>query len=1541
MERVKMVNRGRTPLKTAVFIPRHSRFGGGRFSAWKLGGFLLWFLMGAVLSPGEVAPAFITPSSVARRVTAYTLTSANDQPERDPRDWRLSGSADGGKTWTTLDARKGEVFAGRLEKRVFAIAHPAAFPMFRLDIDSVFAPRQANAMQVAEIELIGNLEGVGGTEAHRWLEQVVASAGSNPPNESADKGFDGVAGTKWLDYAASHPLTRASWVQWNYVSGDTLVLTNISQLVSLSEKVARSGCNVRIQAMVLGRNLKAGTVCLSDETNHLWVRLAADLSKVRGGQRVSIEGRSDYALAEQTIVAPRVTVLENLPTQPRHLRVGEPLAPLEDVLWVETEGTVRFVAQQDRDGVLDLEEGQGRMTTRVLGADSARLIRYLNQRIAVRGLCEPAFSERGERVAGGLWVADEREISLAQPTAAEWNAFPAYSIRAVTQAHARQPTKTLSRYALTSANDYPARDPRNWRLLGSNDGGKSWTTLDTRRDEAFESRFLRREFAISNRTPFNVYRLQIDSGNVPAVNSLQLAEIELEDPADAEAELEPLTERIVTALGEFPPTETKESAFDGNPKTKWLHTATNSWIQAQYVWVQVPSNRVIRLQGRLVAQEPGKSMVLEADGARLEVRSPQPTRLPLGPQVEAAGFLDQEDQTPVLTGAYFQSRRNPALAETTKPTTLTPVLTKVDQILGLGRNDQTRRLPVKIRGVVTCYLEGGDYRRDFKTIQDETGGIVLHWVWSEAVQPGDWVEVEGVVAPWASAPMLSPQVTRRLGRGTMPRPAHPSWDALRTGKPESQWIELRGVVRSVESDQFTLMVQGGQLPVRVWRAPTNALTRWVDATVAVRGVYRLVYSKAFQIQYFTLEAPGLEYVQVEKPAPLDPFGGRVQAITNLLQSDSGMELPHRAKIAGVVTYADKGTCYVQDRSGALQAELRHPVPLAPGDQVEVVGFPEPGGYAPVFAEALIRKISAAALPLPLQLTGLDMLSGEHHARRVRMAAVVLGQKVQASSQLLELQAEQRVFQALLATNHGLLPALPAGSRVDVTGVCLIGSGKPTGQAISSFELLVDSPADVTVLERPPWWNVRHVLWVAGLLLSGLLLGGARIWMVSRENRLLESTQTALREAHDELEVRVMERTAELAGTNAALQLEVADRQRTEEERDRFFALSVDMLCISGGDGFHRRVNPAFTRILGWTQAELLARPFPEFTHLEDRPALMERLRRAAAGQSLSDFEFRCLGKDGAYRWTSWTASPLDSNGLFYACGRDISERKQAQAQLEESLRQAGMAEVATSVLHNVGNVLNSVNTSMTVIEAQARVSQAPDILRVADLFDQHRADLTEFLTQDNRTDKVVRYLRTLAQHVASRQAALLEEIKDLTRNVDHIKDIVAMQQGYARAVGVIERVIVADLVNDALAMHTRALLQHDVQIVRDYDPRVPAIHVEKHKLLQILVNLIGNAKHACDESERGDKRLTLRLTSDAERVYLAVIDNGVGIAAENLTKIFQHGFTTRQQGHGFGLHSAALAAREMKGVLRVDSDGPGRGASFILELPCQPLEEGA
>ncbi len=305
--------------------------------------------------------------------------------------------------------------------------------------------------------------------------------------------------------------------------------------------------------------------------------------------------------------------------------------------------------------------------------------------------------------------------------------------------------------------------------------------------------------------------------------------------------------------------------------------------------------------------------------------------------------------------------------------------------------------------------------------------------------------------------------------------------------------------------------------------------------------------------------------------------------------------------------------------------------------------------------------------------------------------------------------------------------------------------------------------------------------------------------------------------------------------------------------------------------------------------------------------------------------------------------PVALNGreCLLECFLDLTERKrteealkQAQGDLLRASRLAGMAEVASSVLHNVGNVLNSVNVSASLVSDGIRGSKLVDLSRAAALMRQHASDLGAFIAHDPKGQALLPYLEQLADCLVHEQGSFLKELEILRKNVDHIKDIVAMQQSYAQVAGVKETVRLAEIVEDAVGMSTAAFGFHEMQVIREFVPAsLPEINVERQKVLQILINLIHNAKHALDNSSRPDKRLTLRVNSDNERVEISVMDNGIGIAPENLDRIFNYGFTTWENGHGFGLHSGALAAKEMGGVLCAHSDGLRQGATFTLRLP--------
>ena len=440
------------------------------------------------------------------------------------------------------------------------------------------------------------------------------------------------------------------------------------------------------------------------------------------------------------------------------------------------------------------------------------------------------------------------------------------------------------------------------------------------------------------------------------------------------------------------------------------------------------------------------------------------------------------------------------------------------------------------------------------------------------------------------------------------------------------------------------------------------------------------------------------------------------------------------------------------------------------------------------------------------------------------------------------------------------------------------------------------------------------------------------------------------------------RNDEIGDLTAAFNLMVVRREEANahirqladdlaRERGRFADLLNSIPAVvfewwPSGDGSGNFVNSHVKTMYGYTPEEWLSTPdfWASRIHPDDKERAEANVGRILeTGCEPENMAFRWITKDNRVIWAERRLAvirdPVDGTMGVRGFTLDITHQKDAERALEtahtqllESSRHAGMAEVATNVLHNVGNVLNSVNICATVAAENVRQSSAPHLGRVAALLQENAANLGPYLDSDPTGRKLLPFLGQLAGQLDVEQAAILKELDQLKKDVEHIKDIVAVQQSYASVAGVSQTVSIADLVEDSLRMNACALLRHDVQLIREFEAR-PTIEVDTHKVMQILVNLIRNAKYACDESGRGDKRLTVRITGDDRVTRISVIDNGVGIPAENMTRIFSHGFTTRKTGHGFGLHSSVLAAREIGGDLLVHSDGPDCGAAFTLELP--------
>jgi signal transduction histidine kinase len=363
-------------------------------------------------------------------------------------------------------------------------------------------------------------------------------------------------------------------------------------------------------------------------------------------------------------------------------------------------------------------------------------------------------------------------------------------------------------------------------------------------------------------------------------------------------------------------------------------------------------------------------------------------------------------------------------------------------------------------------------------------------------------------------------------------------------------------------------------------------------------------------------------------------------------------------------------------------------------------------------------------------------------------------------------------------------------------------------------------------------------------------------------------------------------------------------------------------------------------IMAWVLRRQITRPLEAFTQATERVSSrdfqvkLDTSRDDELGQLASAFQRMA---DQVQRREEELRQANES--LEQRVEERTRELKEVHAQLVQTARQAGMAEVATSVLHNVGNVLNSVYTSAQVAKERVGDMRLEHVGKVASLLDERQEDLSTFLTQDERGRHLRPFLHKLGKNLLEERQEVVSLLDEVGRYTEHIGDIVKVQQNYARLPRMREPVLVANLVEDALRINSAGLTRHQVQVERHL-ATLPTVMTDKNKMLMILVNLISNAKYAMDAVPVEARRLVVKLEPPTgERLRIEVQDNGMGIAPDMKTRIFQYGFTTRAEGHGFGLHSSALAAQELGGSLTVHSEGLGHGATFILELPYQPAME--
>jgi len=282
---------------------------------------------------------------------------------------------------------------------------------------------------------------------------------------------------------------------------------------------------------------------------------------------------------------------------------------------------------------------------------------------------------------------------------------------------------------------------------------------------------------------------------------------------------------------------------------------------------------------------------------------------------------------------------------------------------------------------------------------------------------------------------------------------------------------------------------------------------------------------------------------------------------------------------------------------------------------------------------------------------------------------------------------------------------------------------------------------------------------------------------------------------------------------------------------------------------------------------------------------------------------------------------------------DVTELEEKNKELVEVSRSAGMAEVATSVLHNVGNILNSVNVTSTLIDKTLGESKLVKLQELSEMMREHENDMSSFLSEDQRGKYIPGYLIKTIDILSREREKMIEMVHSLCNNVDYIKEVIRKQQSFSKIRGCEVSVSIREMIDDAIQMNKRSLELYDIEVIQQFG-NVDYINIDRQSVLQIVVNLIKNSADALAESQVKNKRIVIHCDkTEEENLKIKIEDNGVGIMSENLTAIFRHGFTTKEKGHGFGLHGSALIAKEMGGSLNAYSDGPEQGATFELILP--------
>jgi len=920
------------------------------------------------------------------------------------------------------------------------------------------------------------------------------------------------------------------------------------------------------------------------------------------------------------------------------------------------------------------------------------------------------------------------------------------------------------------------------------------------------------------------------------------------------------------------------------------------------------------------------------------------------------------------------------------------IFTTAAQIRALSVEEAKKAHPVRLQAVVTCW----DSDMVLCFVQDATAGIYVQPADKADIAFGQLVEVEGKTAPGLYAPDVEEAHFRVLGPGKLPEARRVAFSRLATGAEDSQWIEVEGIIHSVDLDKgharMKLVLPDGEITVRVPGFASSPLpSNLVAAHVRIRGACGTAMNSKRHLIGVDMLVQGLAEIEVTKMA-MDPSDMPVESLSAVL-GFRPQGLADRVRVQGVLTFQHQGrSFYISDGKNGVYVKSNQTNRLEVGDSLEVVGFPIRRGYSPSLEDAVFRRLGVGVSPVPVRARAAEVLSKDLDCELVRIEGYLQDATAAPGERMLVVQDGYNTVHAYLDQTlaGSRFDALAKGSRVALTGICSIepdANNQPKG-----FRILLRSPSDVTVLAAPPKLTpelLRTVLFSTGAV---VLLGV--LWVVSLQRQVRRQTTLARRGLEKE----------------AALEKRFAD----------LIDHAPDMVYSHDLDGTFTSVNPAGETLLGYAPSELVGRNISLVVAPDQLALSREQLRRKLAGEQHTFYELDFIRRDGRrvmVEVSSWLLSRGGQTIGVQGIARDISERKHSEEKIRFQASLLDLAHDAIMVRDLEGCILYWNRSAERVYGWTAEEARGKSVrfLFYSDpsIFDtavklllQHgewNGELTHLTKAGQRVLVSSRW--TLVCNADGQPKAVLVINADITekKNLEthflraqRMESLGTLAGGIAHDLNNILVPVVmatdmlrarskdeqdsrllatidtaakrgADIVRQVLAfargiegqrvfLPPNYLVEEVVKIARETFPRnievsleaapdLPTVTGDLTQLHQVLLNLALNARDAMPNG--GSLSFTAKsvLITGTDRelvppahpgpyVLFEVRDTGEGIPPEILDKVFDPFFTTKAtgKGTGLGLSTALGIVRSHGGLIRVSS-AVGNGTVFKVYIP--------